>query len=619
MRLVTDIDRASARPRCRAGTRSRSPATTSARRARRRRRSWRSRSPTASPTSRRRCAAGLDVDEFAPRLSASSSTPTSTSSRRSPSTAPPAASGRAGCATATAPRAERSMQLRFHTQTAGVSLTAQQPEVNIARVAIEALAGVLGGTQSLHTNSMDEALALPTEKAARIALRTQQVIAHETGVAARRRPARRLVVRRVRSPTRWSARPRRSSPTSTSSGDGSILEGVLRAASRTAGSRARSPTPPTSFERKVNAGRRIVVGVNALHRAATTSRSPILSHRRRRRGAPAQAARRREARSRPGRGRRRARRRRRPARRSPTPTSCRRSSTPCAPTPPSARSSTRSATSSAAGPRTRSSSHGVDDVLSVVRCRVPRRRHRVRRLPRSRSTPETLPLPVLPRPTTATATRSSSTSATGAAEDRGPDRAAAHRRAASPTGGRSVATSSCAKPTPTRSSACSTRSRPPAACRRCRLTDDDADDGGDEANYAVMSDLFVAADRLQNDPSDAGVGRRLLPGVRRGRGHARAVRHRPPRVATGAGAGRVAGGRDGVRRRRRRDRPRRVGAARPARPVRIGGTVVARRRARDPPLAPGRADAPRRARATCGCRRARRPGPGGCCSPASSR
>ncbi len=77
----------------------------------------------------------------------------------------------------------RSMQLRFHTQTAGVSLTAQQPEVNIVRTAIEALAGVLGGTQSLHTNSMDEALALPTEKAARIALRTQQVIAHETNVA----------------------------------------------------------------------------------------------------------------------------------------------------------------------------------------------------------------------------------------------------------------------------------------------------------------------------------------------------------------------------------------------------------------------------------------------------
>ena len=73
--------------------------------------------------------------------------------------------------------------MRFHTQTAGVSLTAQQPLNNIARTAIEALAGVLGGTQSLHTNSYDEALALPTEGAVRVALRTQQVIAHETGVA----------------------------------------------------------------------------------------------------------------------------------------------------------------------------------------------------------------------------------------------------------------------------------------------------------------------------------------------------------------------------------------------------------------------------------------------------
>ncbi len=77
---------------------------------------------------------------------------------------------------------QRSMQLRFHTQTAGVSLAAQQPEVNHARVAVEALAAVLGGTQSLHTDSYDEALALPTERAARLALRTQQVIAEETGV-----------------------------------------------------------------------------------------------------------------------------------------------------------------------------------------------------------------------------------------------------------------------------------------------------------------------------------------------------------------------------------------------------------------------------------------------------
>src|ERR1051325_6691056 len=77
---------------------------------------------------------------------------------------------------------ERSMKLRFHTQTAGVSLTVQQPLNNIVRVAIQALAGVLGGTQSLHTDAYDEALALPTDRAALIALRTQQIIAEETGV-----------------------------------------------------------------------------------------------------------------------------------------------------------------------------------------------------------------------------------------------------------------------------------------------------------------------------------------------------------------------------------------------------------------------------------------------------
>ena len=78
---------------------------------------------------------------------------------------------------------ERSMMLRFHTQTAGSTLTAQQPENNIVRVTLQALAAVLGGTQSLHTNSMDEALWLPTEKSVRVALRTQQIIAHESGVA----------------------------------------------------------------------------------------------------------------------------------------------------------------------------------------------------------------------------------------------------------------------------------------------------------------------------------------------------------------------------------------------------------------------------------------------------
>jgi methylmalonyl-CoA mutase, N-terminal domain len=80
------------------------------------------------------------------------------------------------------PKSERALRLRFHTQTSGETLTVQQPYNNVVRVAIQALAGILGGTQSLHTNALDEAYALPTELAARIALRTQQIIAHETGV-----------------------------------------------------------------------------------------------------------------------------------------------------------------------------------------------------------------------------------------------------------------------------------------------------------------------------------------------------------------------------------------------------------------------------------------------------
>src|SRR5690606_39261717 len=78
---------------------------------------------------------------------------------------------------------ERSLKMRFHCQTAGVSLTAQQPLNNVARVAYQAMAAVLGGTQSLHTNALDETLALPTETSARVALRTQQILAYETGVA----------------------------------------------------------------------------------------------------------------------------------------------------------------------------------------------------------------------------------------------------------------------------------------------------------------------------------------------------------------------------------------------------------------------------------------------------
>ncbi len=124
---------------------------------------------------------GLDVDDFAPRLSFFFNAHLDffeeiAKYRAARRIWARELRGRFG---ATSPR---SWLMRFHTQTAGVSLTAQQPEVNIVRTAIEALAAVLGGTQSLHTNSFDEALALPTEDAVRIALRTQQVIAHETGV-----------------------------------------------------------------------------------------------------------------------------------------------------------------------------------------------------------------------------------------------------------------------------------------------------------------------------------------------------------------------------------------------------------------------------------------------------
>ena len=150
--------------------------------------------------------------------------------------------------------------MRFHTQTAGVSLTAQQPEINIARTAIEALAGVLGGTQSLHTNSMDEALALPTEKAARIALRTQQIIAYETNVA------------HVADPLGGSwyveeltdEMERRAEEIFAyldELGGGSILEGCIRGIEEN-WFQGRIADSAYELERAFNQGRRIIVGVN---------------------------------------------------------------------------------------------------------------------------------------------------------------------------------------------------------------------------------------------------------------------------------------------------------------------------------------------------------------------
>jgi methylmalonyl-CoA mutase N-terminal domain/subunit len=124
---------------------------------------------------------GLDVDEFAPRLSFFFNAQIEFFEEIAKYRAARRIWARELRDTFGA-RNPRSWLMRFHTQTAGVSLTAQQPLNNIVRTAIEALAGVLGGTQSLHTNSFDEALALPTEQAARVALRTQQIVAHETGV-----------------------------------------------------------------------------------------------------------------------------------------------------------------------------------------------------------------------------------------------------------------------------------------------------------------------------------------------------------------------------------------------------------------------------------------------------
>jgi methylmalonyl-CoA mutase, N-terminal domain len=157
-------------------------------------------------------------------------------------------------------RDERSQQLRFHTQTAGVSLTAQQPEVNIARVALEALAAVLGGTQSLHTDAYDEALALPTEKAARIALRTQQVIAHESGVVHVADPlGGSWFVEHLTDELEQQAEA--TFAYLQEQGDGSMLEGVLRAVEH-GWFEAQIADAAYDFQRRVNAGEFVIVGVN---------------------------------------------------------------------------------------------------------------------------------------------------------------------------------------------------------------------------------------------------------------------------------------------------------------------------------------------------------------------
>src|SRR5262249_50099830 len=125
-------------------------------------------------------AAGLNVDKFAPRLSFFFNAHNNFLEEVAKYRAARRMWARV-MAERFAARNPRSLMLRFHTQTAGSTLTAQQPENNIVSTALQAMAAVLGGTQSLHTNSYDEALGLPTEESARIALRTQQIIGYETG------------------------------------------------------------------------------------------------------------------------------------------------------------------------------------------------------------------------------------------------------------------------------------------------------------------------------------------------------------------------------------------------------------------------------------------------------
>ena len=204
-------------------------------------------------------AAGLDVDEFAPRLSFFFNAHSDffeeigkfRAARRIWATWMKDRYG------ATNPK---SLMCRFHTQTAGVSLTAQQPENNIARVAVQALSAVLGGTQSLHTDSFDEALALPTEKAARIALRTQQIVAHETGAAS--------VVDPLGGSdfVEWITDEMERQANEifdhiNQLGDGSMLEGAY-AGIEDGYFVGEIADAAYRFEREVNAGRRIIVGVN---------------------------------------------------------------------------------------------------------------------------------------------------------------------------------------------------------------------------------------------------------------------------------------------------------------------------------------------------------------------
>jgi methylmalonyl-CoA mutase N-terminal domain/subunit len=218
-------------------------------------------------------AAGLTVDEFAPRLSFFFNAHLDFFEEIAKYRAARRIWAR-WLSTRYGATSERSLQLRFHTQTAGCSLTAQQPEVNIVRTAIEALAGVLGGTQSLHTNSMDEVLALPTEKAARIALRTQQVIAHEVGVTSVADPlggsyfVEALTDEMERQAEEIFAR-------LDELGEGSILEGVYAGIDE-GWFQSEIADSAYAYEQKVSSGRRVVVGVTGYFEGNEEEPPPIL-------------------------------------------------------------------------------------------------------------------------------------------------------------------------------------------------------------------------------------------------------------------------------------------------------------------------------------------------------
>ena len=155
----------------------------------------------------------------------SSSTPTTTCSRRWPSSGPPGACGTGSWPSGSAPSTTGRSMLRFHAQTGGSTLTAQQPELNVVRVALQALAAVLGGAQSLHTNAFDEALGLPTRAlGAGSRCGTQQVVAHEAGVAATVDPLGGLLLRRE--PHRRASRPRRGATSTASTALGGAVAAI---------------------------------------------------------------------------------------------------------------------------------------------------------------------------------------------------------------------------------------------------------------------------------------------------------------------------------------------------------------------------------------------------------